>query len=127
MADDNHHAPGFTTLAGRLARTGLGALQNRAELFSLEWQEERARLTGLVVWSVGLLFLGILGILLLTATIIFLFREDLRIYVAAGFAVLYLVGAFVAWLTLRSLLRQEPFAETLDQVKKDGVWLDSLK
>jgi uncharacterized membrane protein YqjE len=127
MAEANSQPPGLMTLFGRLFRTIRGAAQNRLELFAVEWQEERARLTGLLIWGMLLLFLGIMGMLLLTATIIFLFREDLRIYVAAIFAVLYLLGAVVAFFGLKSLLKQEPFAETIDQAKKDRVWLESLK
>ncbi|HYG36862.1 MAG TPA: phage holin family protein [Clostridia bacterium] len=127
MAEDNHQPPGLATLAGRVARTGLGALQNRLELFAVEWQEERTRLAGLLVSSLILAFLLVTGTVLLTATIILLFPEDWRIYAAAGFSVLYLIGAVAAWFGLRSLLKHEPFAETVDQVKKDRVWLESLK
>lgn len=127
MAEDDHRLPGLLTLVGRLGRTGLGALQNRFELLVVEWQQERARLAGLLVWVVSLLFLGIMGVMLLTATVIFLFAEELRVYVAAGFTVLYLVGAAGAWLALRSRLKREPFTDSLDQLKKDRLWLESLK
>lgn len=127
MAEANHQPPGFATLTRRLALTGLGALRNRSELLTVEWQEERARLTELLVMVVGFVFLGMMGVMLLTATILFLFPEEKRIYVAAGFAVLYLLGTILAWFGLKSLLKHEPFAETLDQVKKDRVWLESLE
>ena len=64
-----------------------------------------------------------------TGTIIFLFREELRIYVAAGFGFLYLLGAVGALFSVKSLLKNglPPFAETLNQVKKDRECLESLK
>jgi uncharacterized membrane protein YqjE len=127
MAGDHHHPPGPLRLIRKLSATGLGALQNRAELLAVEWQEERSRLAELLVWTVGLLFLGIMGAILLTAILIFLFPAELRLYAAAGFALLYLAGAAVAWFNLRSLLRQEPFSETIGQVKKDRLWLDSFE
>ena len=123
MAEPNQQSPGITTLVGRLARTGLGALENRLELFAVEWQEERLRLTELAIWGMALLFLANLGVLLLTATILFLVREDFRLYVAGGFTVIYLAGAVVAWFGLKSLLKHEPFTESIDQVKKDREWL----
>lgn len=125
MVDAEQHATGFMGLAGRLARTGMGALRNRLELFALEWQEERARLTELVIWLVALLFLGMLAALLFTLTIIFLFPPQYRLYVAGGFTVLYLLGAIVALLGVRAVLKREPFSETLDQARKDANWLDS--
>ncbi len=126
MADD-HHTPGLGTLLTRLAHTGYGLIQNRFELLTVEWQEERARMAELLVWTCGVLFLAMMALLLLTGTIIFLFPQELRIYIAAAFTVLYLAGAIVAWLVLRSLLRSRPFAESIDQAKKDRQWLESLR
>jgi len=127
MADSNNDGPGLATLVGKATRTSLGALQNRGELLSVEWQEEKARLTEVFVWTVLCLFLAILGVGMLTAFIIFLFREDLRIYALAGFALLYLAGAIVAWTSLKGLLKREPFAESISQIRKDAACLDSLK
>ena len=127
MAESDNGGPGLATLVGKATRTSLGALQNRGELLSVEWQEEKARLTEIFVWTVVSLFLAILGVGMLTAFIIFLFREDLRIYALAGFALLYLAGAIVAWTSLRGLLKREPFAESISQIRKDAACLDSLK
>ncbi len=126
MAEDNNRPPGITTLLGRLVRTGVGAVQNRFELLAVEWQEEKARLTELLMWLVGLLFFGIMAALLLTATIIFLVPENARVYVAAGFTALYIVGAIVAWVVVRSLLKREPFNESVEQAKRDRTWLKSF-
>jgi len=127
LAENNGHPPGFATLVGRVARTGLGALRNRVELLALEWAEERLRVMHVMGWAVGFVLAGVLAVLLFTATIIFLFPEDLRIYVSAGFTVLYAIGAVWAWFRLRAFLRQEPFAQSIEQVNKDRAWLESLK
>ena len=127
MADNNNHFPGFITQLRKVGRTALGALQNRGELLAVEWQEENARLMEIAVWSLGLAFLAMAGLLLVTATIILLFPSELRIYAFAGFAVLYLIGALIAWLNVKALLKHEPFGESLSQVRKDSVWLESLK
>lgn len=124
---ETNHQPGLGTLAQRLGKTALGALENRGELLAVEWQQERARLTGLLLLTVALLFVGIMAMLLLTATIIFLFPEDLRLYVAAAFTVLYLAGTGVLVFSLLSLLKREPFEETLRQLRKDRELLDSFK
>jgi len=127
MAEENGHKPGLRRLAGSLARAGVGILRNRGELFSLEWQEERARLTEMVFFSILLLLLGFLGIGVLTAIIIFLFPGEFRLYVAGAFALAYLLGAAWAGYTLKSLLQRPPFAESLEQLRKDRAWLESLK
>ena len=127
MADANQQPPGFITLVNRLLRTGVGAVQNRIELFAVEWQQERARLADLMVAGAVMVCLGILAILLFTITIILLFPPELRIYVTAGFAVVYSIAALIAFFSLRNQLKREPFADTIDQAKKDRVLLDSLK
>ena len=126
MSDDNH-TTGLGTLAGRLGRTVLGALENRSELLVVEWQQEKARLTQLLILSVGLMFLGMMGALLLTATIIYLFHEEYRLYVAAAFTILYLGGAGFVFFKLKALVNEEPFSETLKQLRKDRSLLDVLE
>jgi uncharacterized membrane protein YqjE len=124
MSENNHEGTGLGTLINRLGRTALGALENRGELLSIEWQEEKAHLLQLVVLTVSLLFLAMLGMLALSATIIFLFAPEYRIYAAAGFTVLYLAGAVAVFFSLKALLKHEPFAESLKQIRKDRSLLD---
>ena len=124
---ENNHTPELATLTRKIIQTGLGALGNRGELLAVEWQEEKARLVALLLWGLGFLLLGILTIGLLTATVIFLFPLDQRIYVAAGFTILYLVGAVIALVVVKSLLKLEPFSESITQVKKDRLWVQSLE
>ncbi len=127
MERSDNGAPGLLTLVRRLSGTFVGALQNRAELLSVEWQEERAHLTELLVWTVAFIFLALMGVVLLTGTILLLCPDEVRVYVAAGLTLLYFLGAVGAWFVLKRLLKREPFPDTVDQVKKDRVWLDSLK
>jgi uncharacterized membrane protein YqjE len=105
----------------------LRGLQTRVELLAVEWQEERLRLAEVLFRAVALVFLTTMGAILLTATIIFLFPPQARIYVTAVLALLYLFGAAGAWAGLKAGLKREPFTESIDQVKKDRVWLETLK
>jgi uncharacterized membrane protein YqjE len=77
--------------------------------------------------AAAFVFLAAMGVLLLTATIIFLCPAGVRVYVTGGLALLYLLGAAGAWLGLKEGLRREPFADSIDQVKKDRLWVESLK
>src|SRR5438093_3697656 len=125
MLESDNNGPGPTMLFRKLAQTGLGLLQNRSELLLVELQEEKARAIELLIWGGGLLFLGIMTMLLLTGTIIFLFPEEYRIYAAGGFTLLYLAGAIWVVFVLKALLKKPPFPETVAQVKKDREWLES--
>ncbi len=127
MAEPTHQPPDLTSLASRLASTAAGVLRNRAELLALEWEDEKARLVEMLVWGAGLVLLAIMALGLITATIILLCRPEARLFVTAGFALVYLIGAVVALFGLKSLLRNEPFPETMQQVKLDRTWLESLK
>jgi uncharacterized membrane protein YqjE len=125
--ETNGAGPGLGRLVQRLAVTGLGALHNRAELLSVELEEEKGRLLEMVLAGVGLLFLVMMGLVMLTGTIVYLFPEGYRIYAFAGFTILYLGGAVGAFLKLKRVLKEKPFAETLRQVQKDAEWLESFK
>lgn len=73
MPENNHPVPPLTRLVRKALATGFGALENRGELFMVEVQEERRRLILLVLLGVGASFLAMVGVLLLTGTILFLF------------------------------------------------------
>jgi uncharacterized membrane protein YqjE len=127
MIEDLAASPKLTGLLNGLARTSLGALKNRGELFSLELQEEKNHLAEMLVWTVGLLFLGIMGTLLLTATIVLIFPAALRIYVLGGFALLYFIGAALVFSNVKTLLKHQPFPESVNQLQKDALCLDSSR
>jgi uncharacterized membrane protein YqjE len=119
--------PTLGRLARRTLSTFLGALQNRAELLAVEFEEEHDRMLKLVFFGVGALFLAMLTIILVTATIIFSVPEEYRVYTALAFAVLYLVGTVAAIFAVKGLLKKTPFADSLDQFKKDAELLEAFK
>jgi uncharacterized membrane protein YqjE len=126
-AETDNQIPTLGRLARRTASTVLGALQNRAELFTLEFEEENNRVLKIVVCAISGVFLAMLTLILLTGTVIFLMPQDYRVYAAAGFAVLYLIGAGAAAMTIKNLLKTPPFVETLGQLRKDTELLDAFK
>jgi uncharacterized membrane protein YqjE len=129
MRNSNSSSPGLPGLLRKALLTASGALQNRGELFLVELQEEKNQVIELFIWSVAACFLGLMFLLVLTATIIFLFPRDLRFYAAVGFCVLYMLGAVLALLNLKALVRNAtlPFSDTIAEARKDREWLESLK
>ena len=119
--------PTFGRLARRMLGTFAGALQNRVELFTVEFEEENDRVMKLVVLGVTAVFLAMTGVLLITGVIIFLVPEQYRVYAAGGFALLYLAGAGATGLTIKGLLQRSPFAESLNQIRKDAELLKASK
>jgi uncharacterized membrane protein YqjE len=127
--DTEVHPPGLLSLLRKAALTGIGALHNRGELFLVELQEEKNRSIELFIWIAAVCFAGIMFMGVLTATVILLVPEDSRVYAAGGFALFYLVVAVLAFLNLKALVKSSasPFSSTIDEVKRDRAWLDSLK
>lgn len=125
--ETDYQLPTLGRLAHRTAATVVGALQNRAELFALEFEEENDRLLKMIIFGIGGLFLLEMAVLLLTGTIIFLVPEQYRVYAAGGFAAFYLIGAVAAALTIKKLIKSAPFGESLKQLKKDAEILDAFR
>jgi uncharacterized membrane protein YqjE len=129
MTEPGSNPPGLPGLFRKVVLTGVAALRNRGELFLVEFEEEKVRVIELLIWTAIAGFLGMMFLVVLTGTVIFLFPVGWRIYAAMGFCLLYLAAAIFAVLNLRALWRSTPpaFSETLAEVKKDTEWLDSLK
>jgi uncharacterized membrane protein YqjE len=127
IAETDHRAPSLARLTRKTLTTGLGALENRAELFMVEVEEEEARLIKLIVFGMGALFLALMTMMLLTGTILFIVPEEHRLWAALGFTVLYLGGTIAAIFALKAQLKRIPFAESLRQIRKDRELLDVFK
>ncbi|HXS67424.1 MAG TPA: phage holin family protein [Candidatus Polarisedimenticolia bacterium] len=127
MTDTEQPLPTLGRLTRRILATFIGALENRAELFAVEFEEENDRILKLVMFGVGGCFLTMMGILLITAVIIFVVPEPDRIWAALGFAIFYLAGAVAAGLAVKKLIKHIPFSESLNQIKKDAQALDAFK
>jgi uncharacterized membrane protein YqjE len=124
MNRNHQEGPPLATLIRKTMGTGLGALQNRGELFMVELQEEKGRVIQLIIRGIGGLFLAMMTALLITGTIIYLVPEDYRLYAVGGFAALYLGGTIWAILSLKALLKRIPFGDTLAEFKKDSELME---
>ena len=120
---------GLFTQVKQIFATGLAASQNRGELFLLELEEEKTHLIELLIWTMAVGLLGTMFLALLTALIVWLFPAELRVYAIGGLCLLYLAGAVLALLNLRSLLKHTapPFSGTIKEIKKDSACLESSK
>jgi uncharacterized membrane protein YqjE len=129
MTEGNSKPPGLAALTRKVVLTGLAAAHNRGELLQVEIQEEINRVVELFIWTGAVCLLGTLFLLVLTATVVLFFSEERRIYAAGAFCVLYLVGAVLAFLNLKALMKSAalPLADTMAELKKDREWLESSK
>src|SRR5262249_26572693 len=102
-------------------------LQNRAGLLAGELEEEEKRLGGGCVFCGGVLAVGMMALFVFTGVIIFAVAEAYRLWVACGLGVLYLVGIVALWSRIKKLLQNQPFPESINQIKKDWECLTPPK
>ena len=119
MADTQHSSPGLLKSLRSVFARLIATFQTRAELFAVELQEERYRLIELLLMAGVALLLAGVGLLLLSLTIILVFAEPYRLYVALLLVLLYAGAAAALVWKIRHKLRDEPFSETIGQLKKD--------
>ncbi len=128
MTDNNEPQTGMLGSLRRLCDNGLTLLHNRVELFSVELQEQKARLVKIMLLAAVAILLGHMAFLLLTAIILVVVGEEARGLVLIGLCVLYALAATGAFFALRKELRAPPpFSGTLDQLKKDQEWLNGRR
>lgn len=124
--DLSDHPPhGWRASLRTIADSLLGLAQNRAELFALEWHEEKLRTLNLLLW-LGIAFaLGLAGLLVGVGAL------ALFVWSAAGYAGLaglavagLLAAAAIVWSVRRRVESgPAPFAETIAQFEKDRACL----
>jgi len=102
-----------------LAQEILSAVQNRFELFVVELHEEKARVLELFLWTAITLFLGITALMVLTAAMLLLFTQEIRLYMAASLSVGYFLLSGYSVIQLKKRLKQ------ITQFHRQ--WLESLK
>jgi uncharacterized membrane protein YqjE len=118
MPDAN---PGLLGSIRQFAATLTSIVSTRLELLANELQQERQRLTQMLVFAWFALVFFSIGILLLTAFIIVLFWDDHRLATLGGLcAACFALGTLMAWL-LRSKAREKSglFSDSLAELAKD--------
>jgi len=111
----------------QLLSTVTSIASTRLELLVNEVQEERLRLTQMLLFTLFALFCFGVGILLLTAFIVVLFWDDHRLAVLGALSALFFaLGALTAML-LRSKAQAKPrlFSASLAELTKDRAQLSA--
>lgn len=111
----------------QLFATVTGMAHTRLALAGLEIEEELQRLTGLLLGMVGVLVFGMLGLLMLTLTVVLAVDAAQRVTVLAIFALVYLaLGGWFFWRIQRALATRPPFLQaTLAEMAKDNQALQA--
>ena len=105
----------------QLALTALAMAHTRLALAGVELEEELQRLVGLLLSLLGLLVFGLMGLLVLTFTVVLAVDAGQRVVVMAGFAIVYLgLAGWLVWRVQRMLATRPPFLQaTLAEMARD--------
>ena len=104
-----------------LTATLLAIAHTRLELLSTEVEEQRVWLSSMLIWALVGLFCAGLGVVLATLFFVFALWDTHRLVALGVPAILFLLGAALAWLVVRGKARAKPrlFAASLTELSKD--------
>jgi uncharacterized membrane protein YqjE len=111
----------------RLLSTLTSIASTRLELLANELQEERLRLTQMLLFTLLALFCFGVGILLLTAFIVVLFWDDHRLAVLGALSAIFLALGMLMTMLLRSKAQAKSglFSASLAELAKDRARLET--
>lgn len=110
----------FASLRGLLS-TAVALLHTRLELLATELEEEKLRLTGVLVYGAAAFFLIGIGVVFLALFLTVLYWESYRLLVIGGFTAAFLFAGFGALLLMRRQMRSGSrlFAASLAELSQD--------
>lgn len=120
--DEEHEAPrGLFGSAKALLHRLVTLLHRRAELFTTELEEEIARLIGVLLWSFVGVQCAIIGLTLVSVTVLLFLPDGARPWVALGFALLFLGIAAFGAVSIKKIIKAKtrPFDASLRELEKD--------
>ena len=110
-----------------LTATLLAIAHTRLELLSTELEEQWVWLSSLLAWALVGLFCAGLGVVLATLFVVLALWDTHRLLALGIPAILFLLGAALAWLVVLGKARAKPrlFAASLAELSKDHEELTS--
>ena len=118
---ESQRSHGPTRAFGRVWATLLEGIGLRAELVSIEFQQERARFVRLLCWLGAIGVSAFFALLFLNGLVVWVFWATHPAAVLGGMAIFYLLlSVGLGLLLMRSIRRAPPpFESTLDSLRKD--------
>lgn len=126
MTENVGHAAGLLDSLRTLARTFIGILQTRLEIFASELDEQRDLLARIAVLAAVAAFCLALAVILLVLFVVVLFWDTHRLLAIGAAASVFSAGGIVALLLLRAAVKKRPklLAATLAELRKDHAKLE---
>lgn len=115
------HSGGLFNSLRTMACTLLAIVQTRAELLSTELEEERVRLTAILLWTAITLLCAGLGVIFLTLLFVIALWDDHRLLAVGIPAAAFLLAATFGWRMVAAKAQAKPklFSASLVELSKD--------
>lgn len=115
-------SPGLLDSARLLGLRLVATVQDRVALLSVELQEEKLRLTQMLLWVSAIVFAGIMTMTFGTLLVIYLCWESARLALLVGFTLFYGAATGALVLAFQRFLRRQPapLAATLGELETDA-------
>jgi uncharacterized membrane protein YqjE len=122
--------PAPASFMGSLRSLGdglLASVEDRIELLAAELQEEKYRLIQTVIWICAAAFTGMMAVIFMSLTVVYLFWDSARIFVLGGFAAMYAAALVAVIIAFRRFLARQPspFEGTLREIREDRACIRS--
>ena len=124
-ADSQNSDPGrsgglFNSVKTLLA-TLLAIAQTRLDILSTKLEEERLRLTSILLWTLVALFCAGVGVIFTTMVFVIALWDNNRLLAVGIPAIIFLLGATTAWLIVLGKVKAKPrlFSASLAELSKD--------
>lgn len=104
-----------------LGHSLLTLLKDRAELISVELQEEKVRLIQIFVWIIATVFTAFMAITFSSITLVYLFWESARLPALIGLSLFYASAFLMIIFFFRRFLEHQPkpFASSINEIEED--------
>jgi uncharacterized membrane protein YqjE len=109
----------------RLADSSLALVESRVELASVEYAEERRRVTTVLALAIAGALCLVFALAGVAAFVVVLFWDTHRLWAIAGVTVVFVLAGAIALLRGFGQYKDapHPFAATLAELEKDRAWL----
>ena len=124
MFEETAKLSGFFRSARTALDSGLGLIQNRLDLFTLELQEEKWRLLQIVLGTAAMVAFGTITLVLVTLVVVFACWDHARLTALSVLSLLYGGAALALFCKLRMQIKQNrPLSATTAELGKDRACL----
>ena len=123
------HPLGIFDSLRQMLGTFVGIAHTRIELLGTEVEEQVARMTSMLLWTIVSLFLVFTAVVLAAVAVLVAFWDSNRILVAVLLAAVFAVAALLSFLRARAVAAGRPrlFQATLEELAKDSERLVGRK